>query len=99
MLATSGVVVLRLESERTKKLKACKESVLREYLRDISGDGRFATSSWHSRAHHAVEDPLILSYSFEVQLAKLFEPLRLLVDQGHFLHTRFPLLVLIDGLS
>jgi len=49
----------------------------------------------------AVEaDPLILSYPFEVLLAKLFfESLRLLVDQGHFLHTRFPLLVLIDGLK
>ncbi|KIM44199.1 hypothetical protein M413DRAFT_433570 [Hebeloma cylindrosporum] len=45
-------------------------------------------------------DPLILSFSVEEQLKKLFfEPLRLLVDQGYFLHTQFPPLILIDGLD
>jgi hypothetical protein len=49
----------------------------------------------------AVEaDPFILSYSLEEQLKKLFfEPLQLLVDQGNFLHRKFPSLVLIDGLD
>ncbi|KIM44198.1 hypothetical protein M413DRAFT_25649 [Hebeloma cylindrosporum] len=51
--------------------------------------------------NHAVEeDPLILSYSVEAQLKKLlFKPLRLLVDQGYFLNTQFPPLILIDGLD
>ena len=45
-------------------------------------------------------DPLILSYSLEAQLTKLFfEPLQLLVDQGHFSPGKFPPLVLIDGLD
>jgi hypothetical protein len=45
-------------------------------------------------------DPLILSYSVEVQLTKLvFEPLRLLLDRGYFLDHPFPPLVLIDGLD
>ena len=45
-------------------------------------------------------DPLILSYSIEAQLTKLFfEPLQLLVDQGHFFYMQFPSLVLIDGLD
>jgi hypothetical protein len=45
-------------------------------------------------------DPLILSYSVEVQLTKLvFEPLRLLLDRGYFLAHPFPPLVLIDGLD
>jgi hypothetical protein len=45
-------------------------------------------------------DPLILSYSVEVQLTKLvFEPLRLLLDRGYFLDQPFPPLVLIDGLD
>ena len=45
-------------------------------------------------------DPLIFSYSVEMQLTKLvFEPLRLLVDQGHFSNWQFPPLILIDGLD
>jgi len=45
-------------------------------------------------------DPLILSYSVEVQLTKLvFEPLRLLVDQGYFSNRQFPRLIVIDGLD
>jgi hypothetical protein len=45
-------------------------------------------------------DPLILSYSIEVQLTKLvFEPLRLLLDRGYFLDQPFPPLVLVDGLD
>jgi hypothetical protein len=45
-------------------------------------------------------DPLILSYSVDVQLTKLvFEPLRLLLDRGYFLDQPFPPLVLIDGLD
>ena len=45
-------------------------------------------------------DPLILSYSFEVQLAKLvLEPLRLLAGQGYFINQQYPLLVVIDGLD
>ena len=45
-------------------------------------------------------DPLILSYSVEMQLKKLvFEPLRLLVDQGHFSDRQFPPLIVIDGLD
>ena len=45
-------------------------------------------------------DPLILSYSVEMQLSKLvFEPLRLLVDQGYFLDRQFPPLIVIDGLD
>ena len=45
-------------------------------------------------------DPLILSYSVEVQLTKLvLEPLRLLADQGYFIHRQSPLLVVIDGLD
>ena len=45
-------------------------------------------------------DPLILSYSVEMQLTKLvFEPLRLLVDQVHFSNRLFPPLIVIDGLD
>ena len=45
-------------------------------------------------------DPLILSYSVEMQLTKLvFEPLRLLVDQGYFSNQQFPPLIVIDGLD
>ena len=45
-------------------------------------------------------DPLILSYSIEIQLKKLlFEPLRLLVDQGYFSNRLFPPLIVIDGLD
>ena len=45
-------------------------------------------------------DPLILSYSVEIQLKKLvFEPLRLLVDQGYFSNRIFPPLIVIDGLD
>ena len=45
-------------------------------------------------------DPLTLSYSVEMQLKKLvFEPLRLLVDQGYFSNQQFPRLIVIDGLD
>ena len=45
-------------------------------------------------------DPLILTYSIEVQLTKLvLEPLQLLAHQGYFLSRKFPRLVLIDGLD
>jgi hypothetical protein len=45
-------------------------------------------------------DPLILSYSVEVQLTKLvLEPLRVLADQGYFINHQSPLLVVIDGLD
>jgi len=45
-------------------------------------------------------DPLILSYSMEVQLTKLvLEPLRLLTDEDYFKHQQFPQLVVIDGLD
>ena len=45
-------------------------------------------------------DPLILSYSLEMQFKKLvFEPLRLLVDQGYFSNRQFPPLIVIDGLD
>ena len=45
-------------------------------------------------------DPLILSYSVEIQLKKLvFEPLRLLIDQGYFSNRLFPPLIVIDGLD
>ena len=45
-------------------------------------------------------DPLILSYSIEVQLTNLvFKPLRLLVDQGYFSTQPFPQLIIIDGLD
>jgi len=45
-------------------------------------------------------DPLILTYSIEVQLTKLvLEPLRLLADQGYFLSGKFARLVVIDGLD
>ena len=46
------------------------------------------------------DDPLILSYSVEIQLTKLvFEPLRLLVDKGYFSSRQFPPLIVIDGLD
>jgi hypothetical protein len=50
---------------------------------------------------NAIEaDPLILTYSIEVQLTKLvLEPIRLLADQGYFLSGNFPRLVIIDGLD
>ena len=45
-------------------------------------------------------DPFILSYSIETQLEKfVFEPLRLLVDQGYFCNWQFPRLIVIDGLD
>ena len=45
-------------------------------------------------------DPLIISYSVEIQLTKLvFEPLRLLIDQGYFSNRLFPPLIVIDGLD
>jgi hypothetical protein len=55
----------------------------------------------HKLINTAMEsDPLILSYSIEVQLTKLvLEPLRLLADQGYFINQQFPLLVVIDGLD
>ena len=55
----------------------------------------------HELINTAMEaDPLILSYSVEVQLTKLvLEPLRLLADQGYFINQKSPLLVVIDGLD
>ena len=44
-------------------------------------------------------DPLILTYSIEVQLTKLLKPLRLLTGQGYFFSGKFPWLVVIDGLD
>ena len=50
---------------------------------------------------NAIEaDPLILTYSIEVQLTKLvLEPLQLLAGQGYFFSRKFPRLVVIDGLD
>ena len=50
---------------------------------------------------NAIEaDPLILTFSIEVQLTRLvLEPLRLLAGQGYFLSEKFPRLVVIDGLD
>jgi hypothetical protein len=50
---------------------------------------------------NAIEaDPLIFTYSPEVQLTKLvLEPLRLLANQGYFFGGKFPRLVVIDGLD
>ena len=55
----------------------------------------------HELINTAMEaDPLILSYSVEVQLTKLvLEPLRLLEDQGYFINRQSSLLVVIDGLD
>jgi hypothetical protein len=55
----------------------------------------------HELINTAMEaDPLILSYSIEVQLTKLvLEPLRLLADQGYFINQQSPQLVVIDGLD
>jgi hypothetical protein len=55
----------------------------------------------HNLINTAMEaDPLILSYSVEVQLTKLvLEPLRLLADQGYFINWQSSLLVVIDGLD
>ena len=55
----------------------------------------------HELINTAMEaDPLILSYSVEVQLTRLvLEPLRLLVDQDYFINQQSPLLVVIDGLD
>jgi hypothetical protein len=55
----------------------------------------------HNLINTAMEaDPLILSYSVEVQLTKLvLEPLRLLADQGYFINRQSSLLVVIDGLD
>ena len=55
----------------------------------------------HKLINSAMEaDPLILSYSVEVQLTKLvLEPLQLLADQGYFLSRQSPQLVVIDGLD
>ena len=55
----------------------------------------------HDLINTAMEaDPLILSYSIEVQFTKLvLEPLRLLADQSYFIHRQSPLLVVIDGLD
>jgi len=46
----------------------------------------------HNLINTAMEaDPLILSYSIEVQLTKLIlEPLRLLADQGYFINQQSP---------
>jgi len=51
--------------------------------------------------NNAIEaNPLILTYSIEVQLTKLvLEPLRLLAHQGYFSSGKFPRLVVIDGLD
>jgi hypothetical protein len=58
-------------------------------------------SSTHELIINAIEaDPLILTYSIEVQLTKLvLEPLRLLAGQGYFFSRKFPRLVVIDGLD
>jgi hypothetical protein len=55
----------------------------------------------HDLINTAMEaDPLILSYSVEVQFTKLvLEPLRLLADQGYFINRQSSLLVVIDGLD
>jgi hypothetical protein len=55
----------------------------------------------HNLINTAMEaDPLILSYSVEVQLTKLvLEPLRLLARQGYFINQKSPLLIIIDGLD
>jgi len=55
----------------------------------------------HNVINIAMEaDPLLLSYSVEVQFTKLvLKPLRLLADQGYFINRQSPLLVVIDGLD
>jgi len=55
----------------------------------------------HNLINTAMEaDPLLLSYSVEVQFTKLvLEPLRLLAGQGYFINRQSPLLVVIDGLD
>jgi len=60
-----------------------------------------AIPSTNELIKHAIEaDPLIFTYSIEVQLTKLvFEPLRLLASQGYFVSRKFPRLVVIDGLD
>ena len=51
----------------------------------------------HNVINIAMEaDPLLLSYSVEVQFTKLvLEPLRLLADQGYFINRKSPLLVVL----
>jgi len=55
----------------------------------------------HELIKFAIEaDPLIFTYSVEVQLKKLvLEPLQLLADQCYFFSVKFPRLVVIDGLD
>jgi hypothetical protein len=57
--------------------------------------------STHELIINAIEaDPLILTYSIEVQLTKLvLEPLQLLACQGYFFCGKFTRLVVIDGLD
>jgi hypothetical protein len=78
-----------------------KRNTMKSLVANIAYRIAFVIPGAREPINTAIEaDPLILSYSVEVQLTKLiFEPLRLLVDQNYFLDHPFPPLVLIDGLD
>jgi len=77
----------------------------RNTMKPVGANIAYCVSCVIPAAHNLIEatmeaDPLILTYSVEVQLTKLvFEPLRLLTDNGYFSNTQFPQLVVIDGLD
>jgi hypothetical protein len=78
-----------------------KRNTMKSLVANIAYRVAFVIPGAREPINTAIEaDPLILSYSVEVQLTKLvFEPLRLLLDGGYFLDHPFPPLVLIDGLD
>ena len=78
-----------------------KRNTMKPLVANIAYRVAFVIPGAREAINAAIEaDPLILSYSVEMQLKKLlFEPLRLLVDQGYFSNRLFPRLIVIDGLD
>ena len=63
-----------------------KRNTVKSLVANIAYRAAFVIPGAHELINAVIEaDPLILSYSVEMQLKKLvFEPLRLFVDQGYF---------------
>ena len=81
-----------------------KRNTMKPLVANIAYRVAFVIPGAREPINAAIEaDPLILSYSVEMQLKKLlFKPLRLLVDQGYFSrfsNRLFPRLIVIDALD
>ena len=78
-----------------------KRNTMKPLVANIAYRAAFVIPGTREIINTVIEtDPLILSNSVEMQLKKLvFEPLRLLIDQGYFSNRKFPRLIVFDGLD